>query len=336
MRASGVVAATTRVPGERRRRLAVALGRAARDVDVEQMNLVVVRGDSAVGPDEQRARRRALAAVVANRDRAADDPDAELLGRLGEKSLRRAVAEALDRRDAIGVGRAEERKVLGQHDELRALLRGLGDEPAGFAKVGLHVARARHLHCRYFHRAATSAGFGGMPFGGSSAHSAPSSSCSSVSRSTVGSLQLPVTQYEARPMPPNGFLKMRVKISSAAATCGPAEQRADRRQHLAGLRRHDGLLPVVAVAQPRAADEADLGHGPRELQVVGVGVAVDDDEVGRDVVEHEAAIEHVAEIEREPPRQRADAEQSRGAPGAAGLDVDEAALLARSARSPPM
>ena len=51
------------------------------------------------------------------------------------------------------------------------------------------------------------------------------------------------------------------------------------------------------------------------------------DEIGRDLVEHEAAIEHVAEIEREPPRQRADAEQPGGAAGAAGLDVDEAALL---------
>ena len=128
-------------------------------------------------------------------------------------------------------------------------------------------------------------------------------------------------------MPPSGFLKMRVKISSAAATCGPAEQRADGRQHLAGLRRDDGLLAVVAIAQARAADEADLGHGPRELQVVRVGVAVDDDEVGRDLVEHEAAVEHVAEVEREPARQRADAEQPRGAAGAAGLDVDETALL---------
>ena len=128
-------------------------------------------------------------------------------------------------------------------------------------------------------------------------------------------------------MPPSGFLKMRVKISSAAATCGPAEQRADGRQDLAGLCRDDGLLAVVAIAQPRAADEADLGHGARELQVVGVGVAVDDDEVGRDVVEHEAAVEHVAEIEREPPRQRADAEEPRGTAGAAGRDVDEAAFL---------
>ncbi len=48
---------------------------------------------------------------------------------------------------------------------------------------------------------------GGMPFGGSSAHNAPSSSCSFVSRSTVGSLQLPVTQYDARPMPPKRLLE---------------------------------------------------------------------------------------------------------------------------------
>src|SRR5688572_20402260 len=160
-----------------------------------------MRGNSAVGPDEQRPRRRALAAVapVTNWDRAADDEEPELLCRLGEEPLRGAVAERLDRGDALGIRRAEERKILGQYHELGALARGLADEPTRFAQIRSHVDRARHLHRRYLHP--TSAGLGGMPFGGSSAHNAPSSSCSFVKRSTVGSPQLPVTQYDARPMP---------------------------------------------------------------------------------------------------------------------------------------
>ena len=147
-----------------------------------------------------------------------------------------------------------------------------------------------------------------------------------MSRSTVGAAQVPVTQYEARPMPPKGLLEDAREDQERGGNLGACEQRADRRQHLAGLRRDDGLLAVVAVAQPRAADETDLGHGSRELQVIRVGVAVDDDEVGRNIVEHEATIEHIAKIEREPPRQSTDAQESRSAAGAAGLDVDEAAL----------
>ena len=210
---------------ERRGRLAVALGRASRDVDVEQMDLVVVRGDAAVGADEQRARRRALAAVgipAPNRNRAADDPQRRALGRLGEKPLRRAVAE----------------RARSPRRDRRRSRRGTKNSPA--------TRRASRLAARPRRRAAPlredwparrACSSSALPLLSSlrpprvsvarRSAAAPRTTrlpraARSVSRSTIGSCQLPVTQYDARPMPPSGFLKMRVKISSAAATCGPA------------------------------------------------------------------------------------------------------------------
>src|SRR5690606_40960055 len=52
-----------------------------------------------------------------------------------------------------------------------------------------------------------------------------------------------------------------------------------------------------------------------ELQIVGERVAVDDREIGRDAVEHEPAVEHVTEIEREPARQQAEREQADDSAG---------------------
>src|SRR5690606_2862249 len=85
-----------------------------------------------------------------------------------------------------------------------------------------------------------------------------------------------------------------------------AEQPADGRQHLARLGRDDGLLAIVAVAKPDAAGDADLRDGAGHLQIVRVRIAVDDREVAGERIEDEALVEHVAEVEREPPRQRGD------------------------------
>src|SRR6185295_10841816 len=90
---------------------------------------------------------------------------------------------------------------------------------------------------------------------------------------------------------------------------GPTEQ-AYRRQQVARLGRDDGLLVVVVVAQARATDDADLGHRPRELQVVRVRVAVDHDEVTFDIVECEPLVEHIAKVERQTSGQSAQAQEA--------------------------
>src|SRR5690606_4915045 len=173
-------------------------------------------------PVDQRTLRGALAAVP-DRNRPADDREAVTAGLRREEVLRGSVAEIFGRGDTLGVRRTHERKVFRQDGELGARLGRSREQPLGLRQVRRHVAHARHLNRRRFHSlprfVAIAQGAWLAAPGGSSAQAAPS--CGSSSRATSGACQLPVTQYAARPMPLSGSLKMRVKISNAAATPGP-------------------------------------------------------------------------------------------------------------------
>src|SRR5690606_20092240 len=94
---------------------------AARDVHVEQMNLVVVRDERAVRPVDERALSGALAAVT-DWNRAADDREPVAPRLRCEEALPRPVAEGFRGGDTLGIGRPHERKILRQHGELGARL----------------------------------------------------------------------------------------------------------------------------------------------------------------------------------------------------------------------
>ena len=183
------------------------------------MNLVVVRCDSTVGSDEQRTRRRALAGV-ANRNRAADDPHAETLGRLGEKPLRGAVAERVrsPRRDRRRLHRETKNSPARPRASRPAARRR---RPAGRLREGWPARRA----CSSSALPRLSSGLRGLRRLRSAASPRTwrplrAARWSAARRSAQP--KYPSRSTKRGRCRPSGFLKMRVKIRSAAATCGPA------------------------------------------------------------------------------------------------------------------
>ena len=181
------------------------------------MNFVVVPSDFAVGPDEQRARRRAL------RQRRESESSRRRSTRRESRRFRRETVAQGHRRN-VRPPRRDRRRLRQETKNSPARPRASRPAarrrrpPAGFAKIGLHVARARHLHCRDFIH------LRGLRRRGVRRQLRAQGALLEllVGQPLDGRPPRPVTQYEARPMPPKGFLKMRVKIRSAAATCGPA------------------------------------------------------------------------------------------------------------------
>ena len=107
---------------------------------------------------------------------------------------------------------------------------------------------------------------------------------------------------------------------------GTACERASDRQRRSEIARdHCGLI-VIARCEPGAAGNADLCSRATEQEIAGKRVAVAQLEVALHAVECEALLGQIAEIEREPPRQRRDAEQPEHASGA-GLHRDELTVL---------
>ncbi len=112
--------------------LAVFLAR--RQVDVEQMDLAVARGDPALGIDEEFAV-GGLGVADLDGERADQQPDAELFGQRaegGERGIVRLVIAARQLRAAIG---RHQRGVLRRGDELRAFAVRLTNEFGGDADV---------------------------------------------------------------------------------------------------------------------------------------------------------------------------------------------------------
>src|SRR5690606_41941735 len=74
-----------------------------------------------------------------------------------------------------------------------------------------------------------------------------------------------------------------------------------------------------------AAADRDLGRGPRYCDAFGVGARTGQAHRAVDAVEGEAALEEVAEVQGQAPRQLRDAEQAEHA-ARAGLDLGELAV----------
>ena len=204
---SGVAALTTRVACQRARRLLVVLRRALRPIDQPACRRRTGESCRSAPPRARPAPRAASASARARPARGSEW--CRRRARYGAvRRPRRGTRCAgpspprLHRRLALRVGGAEERKVFRQHDELCALLAAVSRQPPGLGRgSGARRACTSSASAATFIVAATSCARGPLTPGGSSAQSSPFSSCSADSRSTIGSAQLPVTQYDARPMP---------------------------------------------------------------------------------------------------------------------------------------
>ena len=123
--------------------LAVAL--AARQVDVEHMDLVEARLDLAAGREQQRPVGD-LAAWQQHRHRPDVQPDAELAGKAAEMGDGRVPLLRPHRREQARALRLHQRRDLGRLHVLGTLPGGLADQLAGLRQVPLHAAARAHLH----------------------------------------------------------------------------------------------------------------------------------------------------------------------------------------------
>ncbi len=134
-------------PRPHRRRLAVAL-RLARDVDVEQVDLVVARGELAVerrtrGTPRRRAARRARAAARCRRRSTGRARAPSSTGRPGSGRCPSSSAIA----SLSGLAHAHEREILGQRRDDGALRPCAAQHQAGRLEIAADVRRGRHLDC---------------------------------------------------------------------------------------------------------------------------------------------------------------------------------------------
>ncbi len=100
----------------------------------EGMDLAVARDRTVGRGEEQRVRRQGVARLHLGRGPAHPQPASS---RLLDEELRARAVERLG--DALGVHREAGREHLGEHHELRALLRGVTDQPVEVREVGVAV-----------------------------------------------------------------------------------------------------------------------------------------------------------------------------------------------------
>jgi hypothetical protein len=162
-------------------RLAVALA-PARQVDVEEMDLVVARGAPALGVVDDAGVRGTRVALDRDRLRARDDPEAEFAGEGRHCGLCGPVAVALDDGAPLRFVPAHEREVLRQYGEAGAALACEPEEAADGREVPADVRERRHLD----------GGDNGLRHGVPSAAWRSSFSSRASMRFTWGSSQLPV------------------------------------------------------------------------------------------------------------------------------------------------
>ena len=125
-------------------RLLVTLS-ALGQTDVEQMDLVVTAHPLAAIVEHQTGGAHLACIVGGQRDGAADEPDALLLGHPRQKRLQGAVAVLFAQRQLILIAFTHEGEVLGKHDETRTLVLRSLDQAFRLEEVGVYVWTGRHL-----------------------------------------------------------------------------------------------------------------------------------------------------------------------------------------------
>ena len=130
--------------------LAITLG-APRNVDIEQVNLVVARGALAVRVVHEAGGGNAPVPAGTQRQRATDDPQAQSPGRFRQEILDRSGAVAFRDAAFVRILETHEGEVLRKHGERGCKPRRLFEIRAGLLQVGHHVRSGRHLYCGDFH-----------------------------------------------------------------------------------------------------------------------------------------------------------------------------------------
>src|SRR5690606_11551635 len=102
---------------------------------------------------------------------------------------------------------------------------------------------------------------------------------------------------------PHGLVQHRVRRRADRRAHRPAGERAGDGQQVAGTRQHlDGLV-IALRAQVRGAADADVGCRAIDVQVVGARDSVAEPDRPARLVEGQAAIEEVTEVQGQPARQ---------------------------------
>ena len=114
----------------------------------EQVQLVVALHAFALRIVDQGAVAHLVGRRSRQRQRAGDQPDAVPARGRRQPVLHRAGAKGLAGAHPVGIGSADDRKILGQQHQLRALAHGIGDQPLGRRQVVGHPRPGDHLHRR--------------------------------------------------------------------------------------------------------------------------------------------------------------------------------------------
>src|SRR2546423_5720884 len=170
--------------------------------EAEKMHLVVARDAPPAVVDHQAGAADARTIGACERCSAADQPEAMLARAAREELLNRAAPVGLGERDFVALVTADTVEVLRQRHEPRAGGGRGGDQAAGRGQVGGELGRRNHLHggdARLAHGVLASEADG-----------------ATVSFTTLGSAQLPLTSNSCANSCPSGFLS--TFCASAAAT----------------------------------------------------------------------------------------------------------------------
>jgi len=116
-------------------------------VVVEQVHLVVARGQGPVGREDMATVEHPPRRSSPQRQRAADDPYPVLACRAGERGLDRTVAQGFRNTDLVAIAVPHQAKILGQGHETRTGVGRLGDQRAGPLEISVHIGRGHHLQC---------------------------------------------------------------------------------------------------------------------------------------------------------------------------------------------
>ena len=117
----------------------------SRQIDVEQMDLVVTGDPLATVVEDQTGRADPVGRLGLQRDGSADHPDAQLPGQTRQEGLQRPVAVGLTDLELITVLLAHEGEVLGQDHQFGPLLHALPDQTFHLEQVGADIGASRHL-----------------------------------------------------------------------------------------------------------------------------------------------------------------------------------------------
>ena len=240
----------------------------------------------------------------------------------------------------VGVAPAHQAEVLGQRDQLgarRARPRAISAAAASRLRCdvgGRHHLQGGDLHVRILFKGCAAAGYRGRT-------PAAAGRCRAAARRACA--------RRARPSGrPSGRVTWNSRVLAAisgrrrticATKRAEADRRVDRRigeRRGAGVDlRHDEHAQVLRLAlQVGTAFHQHRGLHAAHAQVVGAGHAVLRCVTSPvDVVEGEALLEHVAEVERQPARQRLQAEH-RQQPRRAGAGLEELAGVERQVELP--